>query len=266
MRRIGKDISSTDYWQAQSADYAEALDTRYHRHRLNVIGSLIEPVPPGGTVLDFGCGDGVMLLGFEGTRRIGIDPSCELLDRARQSVPGATFVEGGVERLAETETGSVDLLLCLNVAAYFTDEEDARFYSEVSRTLKPGGALVITHSNELFDLFTLNAFTVDFFRRNFGTDPTPLLTHSDQPDRLSYNIRENPLCYRHKLSRYGLREDRQAFSNQHARPPLLEPFDTMSKEYPDTLSVAQEQCWKLMFTCSTFGSRAVKPDAEGVRG
>ncbi|MEJ7775864.1 MAG: hypothetical protein WKF52_00415 [Sphingomicrobium sp.] len=163
-------------------------------------------------------------------------------------------MQGGVEALATIGDRSVDLLLCLNVAAYFTDAEGDLFYSETQRVLRPGAALVITHSNELFDLFSLNAFTVEFFKDNFGADPTALLTHPDKPTCATYNVRENPLAYRHKLARYCLTEEPQAFSNHHPVPPLLQKGD---KDYPDTLLMPDQ--WKLMFSCSTFGSKAIKP-------
>lgn len=259
MKRIGKDISAAEYWSEENAGYAARIDNAYHAHRLTMIRSLIDPIASEGVVLDFGCGDGVMLLDFEESRRIGIDPDLDLLNRAKERVPDATFVHGGVNAMKEVEAGSVDLILCLNVAAYFSDEEDQEFYMQVGRVLKRGGALVITHSNELFDLFTLNAFTANFFKNQFGVDASSLLTHPDKPDRITYNVRENPLHYLHKLAAHGLREERQGFSNQHARPPLLDSgFSLETKDYTDTTAVAEEDRWKLLFTCSTFGSRAVK--------
>ena len=78
-----------------------------------------------------------------------------------------------------------------------------QFYAEATRIIRPGGYLVVTHSNSLFDLFTFNAYTVAFFRDQFDVDPSELLTHSDKPGRMSFNIRENPLSYPSKLERHG---------------------------------------------------------------
>lgn len=257
LKVIGKDVPSEQYWREENAAYAGRIANDYHTHRLAMVRSLIDPLPAGSTVVDFGCGDGVMLADFPQATRIGIEPDPELLDIARRAYPDVRFIGGSVGEISEIAERSVDLVLCLNVAAYFTDAEDDLFYRETSRVLKAGGALVITHSNELFDLFTLNAFTVRFFRDHFGTDPAPLLARPDEPERITYNIRENPLAYAHKLARHGLVEERQGFSNRHAIPPLLDP-DLGSKGYPDTLSVPAADRWKLMFTCSTFGSRSVR--------
>lgn len=117
------------------------------------------------------------------------------------------------------------------------------------------------HSNELFDLFTLNAYTVEFHRRHFGADPSPLLTAPGKPERIRFNIRENPLVYRLKLASLGFGEVRQEFAHPHAMPPLLslgDPDAINRKHYPDTLNQPEGERWKLLFTCSMFGSRAVR--------
>lgn len=252
MKRIGRDISASDYWTNEGAQYHSAIDNPYHQHRLGVVRSLIPAET--GTVLDFGCGDGVMLASFRG-ELIGIEPDQGLLDAARMQFPSARLLHGSIEQFAAIDAGSVDLVLCLNVLAYMSDEEDATFYRESHRVLRQGGVLVVTHSNELFDLFSLNAYTVDFFRREFGCDPSQMLKHPDKPDVATYNIRENPLTYSRKLARFGFREDRQEFINWHDQPPMLGKDDTTLR---DTLSVDQSERWKLMFRCSTFASRSRK--------
>lgn len=248
MKRIGRDVSAAEYWQKEGSDYHDAIENAYHRHRLGVVRSLIETQPM--AVLDFGCGDGVMLAGFPGARLIGIEPDSGLVEQARQRAPRAPLMHGGVERMAEVPEASVDLVLCLNVLAYMTDAEDRAFYEHAQRVLHSGGTLIVTHSNELFDLFSLNAYTVDFFQRYFGCDPSAMLKHPDKPNTATYNIRENPLTYHSKLERYGFREDKQAFINLHEQPPLMGKSDEMR----DTL----RDDWTLMFRCSTFASRSHK--------
>lgn len=259
--RVGRDISASERWREGGAAYAEAMEGPYHRHRLAVVNDIL-PQLAGRTVVDVGCGEGVLIR--EARRRgaarvIGIDIDPGLLARAEAS--GAQqLVLGGVEQLAEVDRA--DCVLAINVAAYFTAGEDERFYREVARLLQPGGSLVITHSNELFDLFTLNRFTVDFFDAHFGCDVAGLLTHPAEPDRLSFNIRENPLAYPQKLARYGLVPERVEFVGHHETPPLLcgpvDGDDIDAREYADTLAVPDDERWKLMFQCSMFAVRATK--------
>jgi SAM-dependent methyltransferase len=254
MRKIGRDVSAAEYWVNEGQEYQGALQNAYHQHRLGVVRDLIQPFS-GSVVIDFGCGDGIMLRDFPHARCIGIEPDAGLLGTARQNFPDAQLHQGSVAQLRDIPSDSADLMLCLNVLAYLSDAEDDLFYRETHRILKPGGLLVVTHSNELFDLFSLNSYTVEFFKTNFGCDPSALLTTAPQPDATTYNIRENPLTYAGKLERYGFHEERQGFINHHALPPLLGP---QAETRLDTLNVPESERWKLRFQCSTFGSRSMR--------
>jgi SAM-dependent methyltransferase len=253
MKKIGKDVSAAQYWADQGSEYHSAITNPYHRHRLSVVRSMIPPAV--GVLLDFGCGDGVMFSDFPKATCIGIEPDSGLLEQAKGQFPTARLLHGSVEKLREIESSSVDLVLCLNVLAYMTDEEDATFYGECARVLKSGGSLLVTHSNELFDLFSLNSYTVDLFQRYFGCDPSPMLVNPTKPDHATYNIRENPLTYSRKLSSYGFREEEQAFINWHEQPPMMGKDD---KKLRDTLNVSEDQKWTLLFRCSTFASLSRK--------
>jgi 2-polyprenyl-3-methyl-5-hydroxy-6-metoxy-1,4-benzoquinol methylase len=274
MKRIGKDVDARDRWKDQNASYANTIESPYHVHRAAVIKKLIAELPMSSALcIDVGCGEGIFLelLASRGASVIGFDPNARLVDlaRSRLSKRGleAEVRVGGLEVLERMEASAGDHLMAFNVIAYFTEEEEKRFYQEAWRVLKDGGNLVVTHSNELFDLFTLNAFTVEFFVKSFCGEAcreqiASLVTHPNQPDRLSYNVRENPLTYRAKLGGHGFEEVQQEFINLHRVPPLLmdpEVFvDIDKKEYPDTLGWEAKERWKLMFLCSMFGSRSVK--------
>ena len=86
--------------------------------------------------------------------------------------------------------------------------------------VKPGGWLLVSHSNELFDLFALNAGTAGFFRRNFDPDVALLLATADQ-ENPTYNVRANPLSYADELHSRGFEERARAFFNLHPLPPRL---------------------------------------------
>jgi hypothetical protein len=124
--------------------------------------------------------------------------------------------------------------------------------------VRPGGTLVITHSNELFDLFTLNRYTRAFFERHFSVDPGSLLAFPDRPSRTTFNVRENPLSYGEKLKPFGFEIDRMEYINRHPAPPLLtaDDPDDMKRARPNTLNVPTDERWKLNFQCSMFGVRA----------
>jgi 2-polyprenyl-3-methyl-5-hydroxy-6-metoxy-1,4-benzoquinol methylase len=257
MKRVGAEIRASDRWQAVGKTYAETIEGAYHQHRLAVIDALLPPFT-GKRVIDFGCGEGVLIrkaIAKGASNVVGIDIDRTLLDLAADS--GASdLILGSVDQLADV--GAADILIAANVAAYFTRDEDEAFYVHAKRILAGGGHLVITHSNELFDAFTFNAYTVGFYQRNFGCDPTSLLVHPDKPARNTFNVRENPLAYPTKLASAGFSVFRMEYMNYHAQPPLLgkDDPDDMQRVRQDTLLIPPEDRWKLNFQCSMFGVRA----------
>lgn len=257
MKRVGAEVTAADRWQSIGESYAQNIEGAYHRHRLEVIAALTPPMT-GKRVADFGCGEGILIrkaIGEGAARVVGIDLDKSLLAMAASSGADRLLL-GSVERLTEIE--AADILIAANVAAYFTRDEDAAFYAHAKRVLGTGGHLVITHSNELFDAFTLNAFTVAFYQRHFGCDPSSLLTHPDKPARNTFNIRENPLAYPEKLRSFGFEVEQIEYMNLHSKPPLLsnDDPDDMQRDRPDTLSISPSERWKLNFKCSMFGVRA----------
>lgn len=262
------------YWRDRSADYIQGLEGPYHANRLAMVKALLADTPvPNAVCVDFGCGDGAFTeyLLAEGALVEGIDVDTTMVEgaerRLRARWPSVKLRVGGVEALSELASKSVDHLLALNVLAYLAEDEETAFYREAARLLRQGGSLTVTHSNELFDMFTFNRYTVEFFRRNFSfasqtCDVSSLVTHPDKPDRRVFSVRENPLAYRHKLLRFGFQEAQQEFAILHTVPPLLTPqidFDDInSRSYPPTIGLPDSEKWKLMFTCSIFGSRSVR--------
>ncbi|MBD2464238.1 class I SAM-dependent methyltransferase [Oscillatoria sp. FACHB-1407] len=269
MEKLGQDLDSKQYWADVANQYSDALENDYHKHRLEVIRSLIpeELFQPGKQIFDFGCGDAILFPWFleTGGNIEGIDIAPEMIQIGQQRLTSWGFDSSliqvaDVNYLKQIGSASLDGLLSFNVLAYLTDEEELIFYQEASRIVKPGGYLIVTHSNELFDLFSLNHYTVEFFKDYFVTDAlqhaklSSLLTHSEGSSKAAYNVRENPLSYHHKLKKFNFKELKQGFINFHILPPPL----LQDKTYPSTLNVDEGDRWKLMFMCSTFGSCAIR--------
>jgi ubiquinone/menaquinone biosynthesis C-methylase UbiE len=219
-------------------------------------------------VLDFGCGEGIFFSGIlerSPAYAIGIDSDELLLKEAGKNLakyPDVNLVFGGVESFSNVQDSSLSLVTALSVSAYFTQSEDDMFYREVYRVLKPGGCLLVCHSNILFDFFTFNKFTVstvsDYLMKGKGAESLlSLLRHPDEPSRKTgFPTRENPLSFKYKASKYGFREARQEFTHFHPLPPLLQE-ESGSSNIPDisdidTLGMKEEDRWKLLFQCSIF--------------
>jgi len=267
-------VSGQAYWDSRSESYISGIEGPYHANRLKMVEALLEGLSfAGRDCLDFGCGDGVFAerLVADGARTTGIDVDQVMVNAARIRLetmwPETKLIRGGVECMEDLSDNSFDCLFALNVLAYLGPEEEANFYRQAKRLLRSGGVLIVTHSNELFDMFTFNRYTANFFKKHFSTpgtdcDVSDLLTHPDRPDRFVFSVRENPLTYRYKLAEYGFVEKRQEFAILHALPPLLTPtidFDDInSRNYPPTTGWPERERWKLMFMCSIFGSISVR--------
>lgn len=115
-----------------------------------------------------------------------------------------------------------------------------------------------SHSNELFDLFALNAGTDSFFRRHLtdGRSVAGLPTAAGT-DNVSYNIRANPLTYPDELRARGFEEVGRAFFNFHPVPlGMLGPPD--DGRIVDPAQIAQLPQWRQMLQCSTYFSIATR--------
>lgn len=267
-------ISGEAYWDSRSQSYINGIEGPYHANRLKMVEALLEGLSFGATdCLDFGCGDGVFAerLLVDGARVTGVDVDPVMVKAAQNRLeskwPEAKLVRGGVEAMEHLPDASFDFLFALDVLAYLNADEEEIFYRQAQRLLRPGGALIVTHSNELFDTFTFNRYTVNFFKKHFslpGTecDISALLADPNRPERFVFSVRENPLAYRHKLKKYGFIETRQEFAILHSLPPLLTPtidFDDInSRTYPETTDWPESERWKLMFMCSIFGSISIR--------
>jgi SAM-dependent methyltransferase len=107
------------------------------------LADFMELLPPGGSVLDLGCGAGV-----PSTRRLaetfrvtGADISEVQIGLARENVPAANFVCADVLDLALADA-SFDGVAAFYSISHIPREEHPRVFSLVRRWLRPGGVFV----------------------------------------------------------------------------------------------------------------------------
>ncbi|MBW8866945.1 MAG: class I SAM-dependent methyltransferase [Acidobacteria bacterium] len=126
---------------------AARYDRRYAIHEYaGVRAALVDFVGESSAVLEVGCGTGHWLgevtrsANLSGKRMIaGVEPSAEMIVRARTTAPDAQLVRARAEELPWHDA-SFDRLYCVNALHHFSDR--ARFFAEARRILKPGGALL----------------------------------------------------------------------------------------------------------------------------
>jgi SAM-dependent methyltransferase len=121
-----------------SGDAYDNFMGRYSRELAPAFADFAD-VGPGQTVLDVGCGSGVLTEELAqrvgATNVAGVDPS-PMLQASAERVPGADFRTGGAESLP-WEDGSFDAALAQLVVHFMADP--AAGVDEMARVTRPGG-------------------------------------------------------------------------------------------------------------------------------
>jgi ubiquinone/menaquinone biosynthesis C-methylase UbiE len=138
------------------ADYdsvASKYDRRYQLYEYAGCRETLATFVGGATsILEVGCGTGHWLdivtrastgksasLSGERPLVVGVDPSSEMLARARVNAPGARLIRGTAETLPFRDA-TFDRIYCMNALHHFRDR--VRFFEEARRVLKGGGGLL----------------------------------------------------------------------------------------------------------------------------
>src|SRR4030066_265995 len=107
-------------------------------------------------VLDLGCGSGYgsLILAKNGLakRVIGVDISKDALDYARKSniYKGLEFRKDDIRNLKSVKTSTIDCVVNFEVIEHIKEQEE--LLSEIKRTLKPQGLLIISTPNKYISL------------------------------------------------------------------------------------------------------------------
>lgn len=127
-----RNVSDTAYWDSGRA---QAVDAARH-------------IPEGGSVVDFGCGDGriAIPLARMGFHVYAVDASAAMLKRVkthatRENVPLVTVKSDGLN-LATKFLVPVDAVVCRAVLIHHIHEDVVRLVHNLTSVLKPGGFLV----------------------------------------------------------------------------------------------------------------------------
>lgn len=140
------------YWYTETeqprglAARIKALEARYRRALLmSEVRRLTRLVPPGGRLLDVGCGSGdiVKLAAESGLVASGLEFSAEAVRYAREA-RGLEVAEGTLESAALPDA-SVDAVSLFHVLEHLPDPVGT--LREARRVLRPGGALLVQVPN-----------------------------------------------------------------------------------------------------------------------
>lgn len=105
--------------------------------KLAAVRRWLDALPPATSVLDAGCGEGVLVDEYAGRLRIeGLDPNYSS-DRVRT---------GSLTRLPY-DSAAFDRALCLDVLEHLSFDDQPRALAELYRVLRPGGELLVSVPN-----------------------------------------------------------------------------------------------------------------------
>jgi SAM-dependent methyltransferase len=106
-------------------------------------------LPPGGSVLDIGCGSGAPIavtLASSGFAVTGLDTSAPLLGLARARLPDATWIEGDMRDMALGRR--FDGLIAWDSFFHLTQDDQRAMFPRFADHAAPGAALIFTSGPE----------------------------------------------------------------------------------------------------------------------
>ncbi len=120
-----------------------------------ILERFLDAIPPDGSLLDAGCGDGRPILRAIGerrpnSRRIGLDISSRQLERADENLPDSGLVQGDFTRLPLDES-SMDGVLAFYSLIHVPEAQHPQAIAEFSRVVRPGGRVLIVEGKEAWE-------------------------------------------------------------------------------------------------------------------
>lgn len=125
------------WWTAEVKD-----DPAYEVDVHPLLAELLEGTA--GLAIDLGCGEGQGMR-LVGGQVIGTDVSMPLLERARMTAP---VVQAVLPSLSWLKTASLERAFSVYLVDLIAD--DAAFFTETARIVKPGGSLVVVINHPVF--------------------------------------------------------------------------------------------------------------------
>ncbi len=277
------DVAVSPHWEAAAKGRnQEAYASPYSMNavRLRITLDILSKYTPG-TLLDAGCGAGATTAAVldAGWDAIAVDYAKNMVAETNlclkeKGYDDKTALQASVTDLSIFPDNYFDAAICLGVLYYI--EQDDLAYRELCRVLKPGGTLICSHQNELFDLFTFNRYTRRFFKRHFfplidgGQDEraaeldvaiSSLMTLPDEPVQHNdgsardavFTRQENPLAFPEKLARFSFETiSGPYYHGIHLVPPLIEKADAGLEHESREKQYSLRHDWRGMFTAAHF--------------
>lgn len=107
-------------------------------------------LPPKAVILDFGCGSGRILAGWEGLlpeggKLFGVDINPNLVAFCKANISFATASQSSYDPPLDFEQAKFDFVYSASVLTHMTLPACLRWAGELARIIKPGGVLMISY-------------------------------------------------------------------------------------------------------------------------
>jgi methyltransferase-like protein 27 len=141
-----------DRYDSWAGSYDGDLAAWDYRAPVTVVGTVLTLRPDVGSVLDVGCGTGLVgrtfrSRGFAG-RLDGLDLSQESLDAAGRAGGYDSLTRADLQQALPIADDSADAVVCVGVMTYLPDVQG--IWSELARVTRPGGLVVVTQREDLW--------------------------------------------------------------------------------------------------------------------
>jgi len=240
--------------------------------------------------LDIGCGGGWTVLDAlqMGIDAKGIEPAPELKEHGCKLLQENGFdsnliTQDDLAILSTLPSDSLDCIALLSVLPHVPRDRWDDIHKDIARVLRPGGKIISAYRNELFDLYTFNSFTLEFYDNSlWGCAPCSSLHSEENMKKLKGLIKNpdvpgpyftaskdksfgkmdrmksNPLTMPEYFSKYGLQIERTRFYHYHCVPPLLADSFSDFRNTNHEMELAMSDDWRGNFMAAIFMIEAVK--------
>jgi SAM-dependent methyltransferase len=263
------------------------LDPAWYRRRL--YQSFLQKYKPA-SLLDVGCGGGWSVLDalLLGVNARGVEPVPNLAKHgsnllSKNGYDPSLITVDGLSCLEKLPDSSEDCIVFLSVLPHVPSSEWSKVHSHISRILKPGGLFISTYRNQLFDLYTFNCFTLEFFNESlwsheclpndFACDsldslrslisnpdlPGPYFTAAkDESFGKLARVKSNPHTFPSYLASFSINVDKLCFYHFHCVPPLLAHTVPDYRKLNHSLELNASDDWRAQYMCAIFMIAAIK--------
>lgn len=155
---------------------------------------LLDPLVPGSTILDLGCGTGYPMASFiadRGHQVVGVDGSSAMLALARARLPSHRWVHDLMQQV-EFEPGTFAAVVCWDSLFHLPRAHYGPIIRRIHHWLVPGGRFMISSGGQVDD--SQEGFTDTMFGHDFYYDSPPPGELVALVESIGFDILRAELC------------------------------------------------------------------------